>query len=49
MPGLMFGYMTRFAPSIDVESADPADWLRVVGNAMILEMSANAAFRSGAT
>jgi hypothetical protein len=37
LPGLMRGYVERFAPDTDVESAEPADWLRVLANAMLLQ------------
>jgi len=37
MPDLMRGYIARFARDDDWESVDPADWLRVLGNAMLLK------------
>lgn len=37
MPGLMRGYIARFAPDDDVESADPMDWLPVLANAALLK------------
>ncbi len=40
LPGLMRGYVERFAPGADVESAD--DWLRVLANAMLLQRRPNA-------
>jgi len=46
MPGLMRGYVTRFAPDVDVENADPTDWLRVVANATLLNRGPNAAFHA---
>jgi hypothetical protein len=36
LPGLMRGYVERFAPDEDVGSADTTDWLRVIGNAALL-------------
>ena len=44
-PGLMRGYVERFAPDNDVESADTADWLRVIANAFLLHQGPNAVFR----
>jgi hypothetical protein len=43
LPGLMRGYVERFAPEADLEAADPADWLRVAVNATRLTREANAA------
>jgi hypothetical protein len=43
LPGLMRGYVERFAPDTDVEAADPADWLRVLANATLLQRAPNAA------
>ena len=40
LPGLMRGYVERFAPDTDVEAADPADWLRVLANATLLQRRA---------
>jgi hypothetical protein len=42
LPGLMRGYVGRFAPATDVGSADPADWLRVLANAALLKREPNA-------
>lgn len=36
MPGLMRGYVGQFAAETDIEAADCADWLRVLGNAALL-------------
>ena len=41
LPGLMRGHVERFAPDTDVESADPADWLRVLANATLLQRRSN--------
>jgi len=41
-PGLMRGYVGRFAPDTNVESADPTDWLRVLANAVLLKRRPNA-------
>ncbi|HEX3993437.1 MAG TPA: hypothetical protein VHX39_19865, partial [Acetobacteraceae bacterium] len=41
LPGLMRGYVGRFAPDTDVEAADPADWLRVLANATLLQRRPN--------
>jgi hypothetical protein len=45
MPGLMRGYVSQFAPEDDVESVNPADWLRVAANATLLNRGVNARFR----
>jgi hypothetical protein len=42
LPGLMRGYVRRFASDTDVGSADPADWLRVLANATLLQRVPNA-------
>jgi hypothetical protein len=42
IPGLMRGYVERFAPEASVDLADPADWLRVLGNATLLNRGPNA-------
>jgi hypothetical protein len=42
IPGLMRGYLERFAPEACADSADPADWLRVLGNATLLNRGPNA-------
>jgi hypothetical protein len=42
LPGLMRGYVERFAPDTDIEAADPADWLRVLANATLLQPAPNA-------
>jgi hypothetical protein len=42
LPGLMRGYVERFAPDTDIEAADPADWLRVLANATLLSRARNA-------
>jgi hypothetical protein len=36
LPNLMRGYVEKFAPETDVESADPEHWLRVIANAALL-------------
>jgi hypothetical protein len=36
MPGLMRGYVARFAPASDVGATEPTDWLRVAANAVLL-------------
>jgi hypothetical protein len=41
LPGLMRGYVGHFAPDTDVEAAEPADWLRVLANATLLQRRLN--------
>ena len=36
VPGLMRGYLDRFAPEDDVESTDAFAWLRLTANAALL-------------
>ncbi len=45
LPGLMCGHIGAFAPDDDVENVDPAAWLPIIGNAVLLEAGPNAAFR----
>ena len=40
MPGLMRGYVRRPVPDANAGSDDPADWLRVLANAMLLNRGA---------
>jgi hypothetical protein len=42
-PGLMRGHLAAFAPTDDVESVDPTDWLRLAGNAMRLDQQSRVA------
>jgi hypothetical protein len=40
MPGLMRGYIERFAPETDADAVDLANWLRMLANATLLKRSA---------
>jgi hypothetical protein len=42
MPGLMRGYIERFASDTDVEAVDLAGWLRVLANATLLKRTTGA-------
>ena len=42
MPGLMRGYVARFAPASDVGATEPTDWLRVAANAVLLTRGTDA-------
>lgn len=43
MPGLMRGYVAHFASETNGETAEPADWLRVIANAALLQRAPAAA------
>jgi hypothetical protein len=45
-PGLMRGHLAGFAPTDDVETVDPTDWLRLAANAMRLDRQSRATVAS---
>jgi hypothetical protein len=49
MPGLMRGYIERFAPDTDADAVDLANWLRVLANATLLKRATGAMLLKRAT